>query len=230
MMGDNTGIAKESLRLLIVEDDVSIAVALREGLEIQGFQPAVVHSAGAAHIAVRQSPFDLFLFDVSLPEGAEAGLDLAQEFREADFRQPILFVTAGEALSERVRGLEHGDDYLPKPFELWEIGACLKALARRGDTRPRVVQWNGVTLETDIRTVSREDQRVRLTQKEYELLELFMLNAGRTFTHAEVLEQVWGKGFGSTESLVETYIKNLRAKLGENLLETVREVGYRFSG
>jgi len=129
-----------------------------------------------------------------------------------------------------VRGLEHGDDYLVKPFALPELVARLHALARRGDVRPRSVHWRGLRFDPEVRRVERSGAPVRLTAKEYEVLELFLLNPGRVFRREEILDRVWGAGFETPSNLVDVYVKNLRRKLGDDLLETVRGLGYRFSG
>jgi DNA-binding response OmpR family regulator len=218
------------MRLLIVEDEVSIAQTLAEGLKDKGFAPTVMHSATAAWEALWRAPFDLILLDVMLPEGDEAGFEFAQGVREAGFRQPILFLTARETLPDRVRGLEFGDDYLPKPFALAELIARLKALYRRGEMRPQAVAWRDVELLSETREVRLRGALLRLTAKEYEVLELFLLNPGRVFSRSEVLERVWGAGFDSPSNLIDVYIKNLRAKVSDGVIETVRGLGYRFPG
>lgn len=220
----------KTIRVLVVEDDPSLAQALKESLSAHGFTCLQACSAQEAWDALWANPVDLILLDVGLPEGEDAGFDLAREIREANFRQPILFLTAREALPDRVRGLEHGDDYLPKPFDLPELVARLKALFRRGEIRSQVVRWKDVKLLSDTRQVLRDEELVRLTAKEFEVLELFMLNAGRIFTREEIIERVWGAGFDSPSNLVDVYVRNLRAKVGEGVLETVRGMGYRFPG
>lgn len=218
------------MRLLIVEDEVSIAKALSEGLRASGFRPVVAHSVTAAWDALWAQPFELILLDVMLPEGDEAGFEFAQAARDAGFGQPILFLTAREALPDRVRGLEFGDDYLAKPFALVELVARLKALYRRGDRRPNLVTWRQVELQSETREVRSGGALLRLTAKEYEVLELFMLNPGRIFSRDEVLERVWGAGFDSPSNLIDVYVKNLRAKVASGVVETVRGLGYRFPG
>ncbi len=218
------------MRLLIVEDEVSIAEALYESLGAVGFRPVMVHSAEAAWDALWKRPFDLILLDVMLPEGDEAGFRFAQDAREASFRQPILFLTARETLPDRVRGLEHGDDYLAKPFALAELTARLRALYRRGEMRPKMTSWGEVELLSETREVRSGGALLRLTAKEYEVLELFMLNPGRIFSRDEVLERVWGAGFDSPSNLIDVYVKNLRAKVASGVVETVRGLGYRFPG
>ena len=227
---DEHGGILEQMRLLIVEDEVLIAQTLHEGLAANGFRPVVAHSIEAAWEVLWKQPFDLVLLDVMLPEGDEAGFQLAQEMREADFRQPILFLTAREALPDRIKGLEFGDDYVAKPFALSEVIARLKALYRRGEMRPRIVCWGEVELRSEIREVRRGGTLLRLSGKQYEVLELFMLNPGRVFSRDEVLERVWGAGFDANSNLVDVYVNYLRAKLGAGIVETVRGLGYRFSG
>lgn len=215
------------MRVLIVEDDSAIAATLDDLLSAAGFETVAAGSAAAAWEALWRQPVDLVVLDVMLPEGYEAGFDWAADVRAADFRQPILFLTARDDLPDRVRGLEHGDDYLAKPFAPTEVVARLRALARRGDIRPRLVTSGAVSLEPEYRTVRRAGEVVRLTAKEYEVLELFMLNPGRTYRREEVLDRVWGAGFESPSNLVDVYVLNLRRKLGDDVLTTVRGLGYR---
>ncbi|GIW31876.1 MAG: response regulator [Meiothermus sp.] len=216
------------VRLLIVEDEPSLASTLKESLSVQGFQVTLAASRSEAEALVWEQPFDLILLDVMLPEGPEAGFELAQALRESGFHQPILFLTAREALPDRVRGLEWGDDYLPKPFALAELVARLKALGRRGEIKPQVLQISSqVELALEHRQVRRQGELVRLTAKEYLVLELLALNKGRVFTREEILERIWGPGFEADSNLIDVYVKNLRKRLGEDIIETVRGVGYR---
>jgi DNA-binding response OmpR family regulator len=218
------------VRLLIVEDEPSLAATLEESLRAQDFETYVASDARSAWEVAWARPFDLVLLDIRLPEGDEAGFEWAREFRESGFHQPILFLTAREALPDRVRGLEFGDDYLAKPFALSELVARLKALHRRGEVRARQVAWGDLCLLVEERQVRLRGNAVRLTAKEYEVAELMMLNPGRVFTREEVLERIWGLGYDTPSNLVDVYVKNLRRKLADGLIETVRGVGYRFPG
>lgn len=215
--------------MLLVEDDPSLGQTLLESLAVQGFRLRLVTSAEAAWEALWQDAVDLIVLDVMLPEGEEAGFELARGLREAGFHQPILFLTARESLPDRVQGLEVGDDYLAKPFALAELIARLRALARRGEVRPTVVKAGPLEVALEKREVRYQGQMIRLTSKEYQLLELFVLNPGRIFTREEVLERIWGPGFEFDSNLIDVYVKNLRKKLSENLIETVRGLGYRFA-
>lgn len=219
-----------TVNLLIVEDDPAVAQSLDEALGALGFATRMAGSAQVAWEALWSGPVDVIVLDVMLPEGPDAGFAWASAVRDADFHQPILFLTAREDLEDRLRGLVHGDDYLVKPFAVPELVARVNALARRGDVRPRTVRWRDVRLDVETRRVERADTPVRLTAKELDVLELFLLNPGRVFRREEVLDRVWGAGFETPSNLVDVYVKNLRRKLGDELIETVRGLGYRFPG
>jgi DNA-binding response OmpR family regulator len=215
------------MRVLVVEDDPVLAQTLLEGLQAHSFEVTNARSSHEAWEVLWGNTFDLFVLDVMLPEGAEEGFLLAGQIRDAGFRQPILFLTARETLTDRVRGLGVGDDYLPKPFALAELVARLKALYRRGEVRPGRVQWKDVTILPEEKQMRLQGEPVRLTAKEYEVVELFMLNPGRVFSRDEILERVWGLEYEAQSNLVDVYIKNLRAKLDGDMIETVRGMGYR---
>ncbi|MDZ7801056.1 MAG: response regulator transcription factor [Trueperaceae bacterium] len=218
------------MRLLLVEDEDNLAAVLRDGLRAHGFEPSWAASMDEAWQLAWEAPFDLFVLDVMLPEGPEAGFEFARQIRDSGFRQPILFLTARDAVPDRVAGLEIGDDYLPKPFAFPELVARLKALYRRGEVRPEVVAWRDVTLVPEERQVRRSGVPVKLTKKEYEVLALLMQNPGRVFTRPDLLDRIWGLGFDVNSNLLDVYVSNLRGKLGEEIVETVRGVGYRFPG
>jgi DNA-binding response OmpR family regulator len=218
---------KLDMRLLIVEDEPNLGQALVESLATQGFEPHLASSVTQAEEVIWERPFDLILLDVMLPEGPEAGFELARALRESGFRQPILFLTARESVPDRVRGLEVGEDYLPKPFALAELVARLKALARRGELKPQSIELGDLELVCETREVRYQGQPVRLTAKEYQVLELFALSPGRVFTREEILERVWGPGYESDSNLIDVYVKNLRRKLYDGVIRTVRGLGYR---
>jgi DNA-binding response OmpR family regulator len=215
------------MRVLIVEDDLSLAVTLRETLEAHGFAVLLAHDRATAWETAWRAPFDVAVLDVMLPADDDGGFHLAHDLREAGFRQPVLFLSARDAVPDRVRGLDLGDDYLPKPFSLDELLARLKALLRRGEVRGSVLRWRDVELWPLERLVRRAGAAVKLTNKEFEILTLLMQHPGRVFTRAEVLDRVWGLGFETDSNVLDVYISNLRAKLGDEVAETVRGVGYR---
>lgn len=219
-----------AIKVLLVEDDPGLATTLVEGLDAHGFEVTHAPSATAAWETTWQAPFDVAILDVMLPEGCDAGFELARQMRESEFTQPILFLTARETVPDRVRGLEIGEDYLPKPFALAELAMRVKSLHRRGDVRPRVLRWQDLEWLPEHRQITRDGDLVRLTGKEYEVAELLLGSPGRVFTRADMLERIWGLDFEANSNVVDVYVKNLRAKLGNDVVETVRGVGYRFPG
>jgi DNA-binding response OmpR family regulator len=215
------------MRVLIVEDDVSLAVTLRDSLEAHGIGVLLAHDRPTAWEAAWREPFDVAVLDVMLPDDDDGGFHLARDLREAGFRQPVLFLSARDAVPDRVRGLDLGDDYLPKPFALDELLARLKALYRRGEGRGSKLRWRDVELWPLERLVKRAGIVVKLTNKEFEVLTLLMQHPGRVFTRAEIMDRVWGLGFETDSNVLDVYVSNLRGKLGDEVAETVRGVGYR---
>jgi DNA-binding response OmpR family regulator len=215
------------MRVLLVEDDVALATTLRESLQAQGYGVVLAGDREEAWQLAWREPFDIAVLDVMLPSSEEAGFLLGGDLREAGFRQPILFLSARDAVPDRVRGLGMGDDYLPKPFALDELLARLKALYRRGEGRSTVARWRDVELHVMEQLVKRGGTPVKLTTKEFEVLALLMQNPGRVFTRAEILERIWGLAFESSSNVLDVYVSNLRGKLGDDVVETVRGVGYR---
>jgi DNA-binding response OmpR family regulator len=215
------------MRVLLVEDDVALTTTLRESLQAQGYGVVLAGDREEAWQLAWREPFDIAVLDVMLPSSEEAGFLLGGDLREAGFRQPILFLSARDAVPDRVRGLGMGDDYLPKPFALDELLARLKALYRRGEGRSTVARWRDVELHVMEQLVKRGGAPVKLTTKEFEVLALLMQNPGRVFTRAEILERIWGLAFESSSNVLDVYVSNLRGKLGDEVVETVRGVGYR---
>lgn len=218
------------MQLLIVEDDPAIADSLLEALGEVGFSVRHAGSAEAAWEALWSGPVDVIVLDVMLPEGPDAGFDWARGIRDADFHQPILFLTARDGLADRLQGLLDGDDYLTKPFAVPELVARVNALGRRGELRAPAVRWRDVRFDPKARHVERGGKPVRLTAKEYDVLELFMSNPQRVFRREEILDRIWGAGFETPSNLVDVYVKNLRRKLGDDVVQTERGLGYRFPG
>ncbi|BBL83327.1 DNA-binding response regulator (plasmid) [Thermus thermophilus] len=216
--------------LLLLEDDASLGQVVAEALEHHGFRVLWAREEEEAWDLLMAQPVDVLVLDVRLPGGEEAGFLFARALREAGIQAPILFLTAKDALEDRLAGLEVGEDYLIKPFHFPELVARVRALLRRGEVRPMRVEAGEVVLEVEHRRVLRDGAPVALTAKEYQVLELLLLNRGRLFSKEEILERVWGPGYETESNLVEVYVKNLRKKLGDGLIETVRGLGYRVPG
>jgi DNA-binding response OmpR family regulator len=218
------------MRLLLVEDDPKLASLIIEGLSEEGF--IVEHSGSAKQaesIALLQ-PFDLFILDVMLPEGNNAGFELAKRLREKQNNTPILFLTARSDMMSRLEGFEGGgDDYLAKPFDFRELRARIHALIRRssGKASNLIALPLGYTLHLSAHELSKEDEVISLTPREYTLLECFALNPERAYTRNELIERVWPEESDVDTKVVDVFVSTVRRKLGEDIIETVRGVGYR---
>ena len=226
------------MRILVVDDDRAVRESLRRSLAFNGYQVDLATDGQEALAAVDARRPDAMVLDVMMPR--LDGLSVCRRMREAGDALPILVLTARDAVSDRVAGLDAGaDDYLPKPFALEELLARLRALLRRrtpdeiaaataGTSRPLV--FADLSLDPDTRDVRRGDRAISLTRTEFSLLELLMQNPRRELSRAQILEQVWGYDFATTGNALEVYVGYLRRKTeadGETrLIHTVRGVGY----
>jgi two-component system OmpR family response regulator len=219
------------MRVLVVEDDVKMAAAIRRGLRFEG---VVVDLAGGGEEAIRRvgaTEYDAVLLDVMLPD--IDGFETCRRLRRQGAWVPILMLTARDAVEDRVRGLDTGaDDYLTKPFSLAELLARLRALARRGPVeRPAVLEVGDLRLDPATHEVWRGEHRIELSAREFGLLEVFMRRAGQVLTQLQLLEAAWDLGYEQRSNVVEVYVRYLREKIdrpfGLRSIETVRGVGYR---
>ena len=220
-------------KILIVEDEERILQFLKRGLTFEGYYvETAVNGTQGLEIAEQSDP-DLVILDWMLPE-VEPGLDgleVCRRLRE-DSEVPILMLTAKDAVSDRVRGLDAGaDDYLVKPFALNELLARVRALIRRSKTEtPDVLEFNNLRLDTGTHQAFRGEQAIELTAKEYELLELFLRNPRQVLTRDLIYDRVWGYDFGGESNIIEVYVRYLRQKTEQfgdpRLIHTVRGVGY----
>jgi two-component system, OmpR family, response regulator MprA len=226
------------MRILVVDDDRSVRESLRRSLAFNGYQVELASDGQSALDAVLAQRPDAMVLDVMMPR--LDGLEVCRRMRAAGDELPILVLTARDAVSDRVAGLDAGaDDYLPKPFALEELLARLRALLRRrtpddiaaaaaGQSKP--LEYADLSLDPDTREVRRGDRAISLTRTEFTLLELLLTNPRRVLTRSQILEQVWGYDFPTTGNALEVYIGYLRRKTeagGEpRLIHTVRGVGY----
>ncbi|TLY55776.1 MAG: response regulator transcription factor [Gammaproteobacteria bacterium] len=202
------------MRLLLVEDDVMIGEAIRSGLKREGFVVDWVHDAEAAARVLRTEPFELVLLDLALP-GAD-GLELLRSERERGLALPVLIITARDAVSDRVAGLDAGaDDYLTKPFDLDD-----------GRSAPRI-EHLGVVLDPASHRVTQDGVEVSLSPREFALLQLLLERPGVILSRAQIEERLYGWGEEVESNAVEVHIHGLRRKLGAQFILTVRGVGYR---
>ena len=216
-------------RILIIEDDEAILKFLRRGLAYEGYQVDTAADGQTGLSLARENPPDLVVMDLMLP-GID-GLEVCRRLR-AGWPVPIMILTAKDSVNDRVLGLDMGaDDYMVKPFNLDELLARLRALLRRAQpTRPQVLRFADLFLDTGTRQAYRGERTISLTAKEYDLMELFMRNPRQVLTRDMIFDRVWGYDFGGESNIIEVYIRYLRQKLeaGEEnrLLHTVRGVGY----
>jgi two-component system OmpR family response regulator len=220
------------MRLLIVEDAVKLAAALKRGLEGEGYAVDVLHDGLAARrrLAAGGEPYDLIVLDVMLP-GLD-GFTLCRGLRDRGVTTPVLMLTARDATSDKVTGLDSGaDDYLVKPFAFEELLARLRTLLRRPrQALPPTLAVGDLTLDPATRQVRRGQELLDLSAKEFALLELFMRNAGLVLTRDRILDNVWDEEFDSFSNIVDVYVGRLRRKIGRpgepSRLQAVRGVGY----
>lgn len=222
-----------SPRVLVVDDDRAVRDSLRRALQLEDLEVDVAADGMEALARVQQAPPDLVVLDVMMP-GVD-GLGVVRRLRQDGSDVPVLLLTARDAVADRVAGLDVGaDDYLVKPFALEELLARVRALLRRraptDDDHAEVLRVADVELDTAAMRARRGDRDLELTRTEYELLELFLANAGRVLTRDVLHDRVWGYDAATSSNTLEVYIGYLRRKLeadGEpRLIQTVRGVGY----
>jgi two-component system response regulator MprA len=217
-------------RVLVVDDDPAIRSAVSRALRVD-YEVDEAGDGAEALAQHAQSPADAIVLDLLMPE--VGGLEVCRSLRARGDEVPVLVVTARDAVSDRVEGLDAGaDDYLVKPFAVEELRARLRALLRRTGGGDGTLRFADVTLDPSTREASRGERRLQLTRTEFNLLELFLRNPRQVLTRSQIYERVWGYDFGATSNALWVYIGYLRRKLEENdeprLLQTVRGVGYAF--
>jgi two-component system, OmpR family, response regulator len=220
-----------ALRILVVEDDDKLRGLLRRGLEEQAFAVDVEANGTDGLWRAQEFGYDAVVLDVLLPH--LDGFAVCQQLRAAERWVPVLMLTARDGVEDRVRGLDAGaDDYLQKPFHFAELAARLRALIRRGaQPRPTSLTVGDLVLDPASRDVHRGPEPIRLTAKEFALLEYLMRHPGETVSRARLLEHVWDDDVDGDPHIVSVYVAYLRSKLdrpfGRASLQTVRGAGYR---
>ena len=215
------------MKLLVVEDETPTAAFLRRGLTEEGYAVDVARDGPSADEAVAVNEYDAIVLDVMLP-GTD-GFTLCELWRGKGIRTPILFLTARDDVSDRVRGLDiGGDDYLVKPFAFDELLARIRVILRRGPSErvETTLTFADVTIDTNRRQVMRAGKTVPLSVREYQLFEYLARNAGRVVTRTALWEHVWESHSVPDSNIIDVYVRYLRNKLGRDLIETVRGAGY----
>lgn len=222
------------MRIVVIEDEVKIAQAIKRGLELKGYAVDMVHDADTGLSYAMDSDYDLVVLDRMLP-GSMDGVELCRKVREAGRSVPIIMLTARGTLGDKVEGLNSGaDDYLVKPFSFEELVARVRALLRRPPTHTgTVIHLGDLSVDTATYCVMRGDSEIRLSSKEYALLEYLLHCRGRVVTKDTIINHVWDEDASVLPNTVEVYIGYLRNKIDRAfpdrppLLHTVRGFGYK---
>ncbi|MGZ8158510.1 MAG: response regulator [Methylobacter sp.] len=214
------------MRLLLVEDDEILGDGLVEGLKMEGYAVDWLTNGKLADEALKVNSYELIVLDLNLPD--MEGLDILKALRERKDETPVMVLTAKDTVPDRVLGLDSGaDDFVIKPFELDEVCARLRALARRNEGRsvPNI-EYKGIVLDPASHQVTWNDEKVDLSQKEFEILSFLMSNIGRVISRARLEESLYSWDSDVESNTVEVHIHHLRKKLDPSIIRTVRGVGY----
>lgn len=226
----NTISARDIMRILIVEDDSTLAQFLRKGLQEERYIIDLAVDGQEGLLRARETPYDLIILDIRLPK--LDGLQLCRKLRAEEITIPILLLTARQSADDKVEGLDTGaDDYLTKPFAYPELLARIRALLRRSSPpQPTRLKIADLELDPVSHKVWRASKEITLTHKEYALLEYLMRNVNRALTRTAIIAHVWDVNYDSMTNIVDVQIRALRAKIDRDcspaLLQTVRGVGY----
>jgi two-component system copper resistance phosphate regulon response regulator CusR len=221
-----------SVRILVIEDDLSIADFLTRGLREEGYTVAHAADGEEGRRRLETDSWDMVLLDCWLPK--TDGLTVLRQFRQQGGTSPVLVLTARDAVADRVRGLDSGaDDYLCKPFAFAELLARIRSLSRRQDRRgSTLLSFEDVSVDLASQRVERNGKRIDLTVKEQSLLIYLLRNVGKVLSRTSIYEHVWNEQYDGTSNTLEVHIMELRRKLelyGPRLIFTVRGRGYTLS-
>jgi len=218
------------MKILVVEDHAQLAGFIRRALTEQAYTVLVATSCEMAADLLADEKFDLVILDIGLPDGS--GLGLLKAWREAGFNEPVLILSARDAVDDRVAGLDVGADvYLAKPFQVNEFLANVRALLRRqAIARKTILTHRGLTLDLVARTAMLNGSALELTAREFALLEIFLQNAGRILTRTFISEKIWQSHEDVDTNLLDVYMSRLRNRIetpDDKYFRTVRGVGYQ---
>ena len=218
------------MRILVVEDEKKVASFIKKGLEEEGYAVDVAADGEEGLVLALTRVHDLIILDIRLPK--MDGLHVLQALRHDSVPAPVLLLTVRATIEDKVLGLDAGaDDYLTKPFAFQELVARVRALLRRrSEGEPTVLRIGDLRLDPARRTVTRRDEKIDLTPREFTLLDYFMRNPGRVLTRTMIAEHVWDYSFDTSTNVIDVYVNYLRKKVDAGrepkLLHTIRGVGY----
>ncbi len=221
------------MKILVVEDEERVAHFIQKGLKEEGHAVDVAHDGEDGEFLAEVNDYDLIILDLMLPK--KNGITVCRELRARGVNTPVLMLTARDAVEDKVRGLDAGaDDYLVKPFDFAELLARVRALLRRqSESKSPVLKVADLELDPISRRVTRAGKPIRLTTKEYALLEYLMRNAGKVLSRTLIGEHVWDMNFDPESNVIDVYISHLRRKIDKGfeppLLHTIRGQGYLLS-
>ena len=215
------------MRVLVVEDEPKMAALLRRGLAEEGMRPDLATTGEQALARAGDGGYDVIVLDVMLP--GRDGLDVCRRLRALDVWTPVLMLTARDGVDHTLQGLEAGaDDYLVKPFAFAELLGRIRALTRRSSVRrPASTTVGDLTLEPAGRLVVRDGVEIRLSPREFMVLEALARHPGQVLSRRQLLQHGWSYDYDGRSNVVDVYVRYLRAKLGADTIETVRGSGYR---
>ncbi len=219
------------MRILIIEDNQKLAGYIKKALEQKSYSVDCIYDGETGERRAIFGEYDLMILDIMLPK--RDGITVCKNLREKNINLPIIMLTAKSQLDDRVEGLDSGaDDYLVKPFELEELLARIRALLRRPkEKETEILGSQDITIDNATHTVKKAGEDLKLTLKEYTVLEYLIKNKGRVVNREQILDHCWDFAFDSFSNIVDVYIKQLRKKLNDTngkYIKTIREVGYQF--
>lgn len=220
------------MNILLAEDDADVTGFLTKGLIEEGYSVTAFSDGKSALSKSKEKHFDLFILDIMMPE--IDGISLCSALRANGIMSPVIILTARNSVQDKVDGLEAGaDDYLVKPFDFNELLARIKALLRRSrNYSATILTYADLTLDPVSRTAERNRKKIKLSLKEFTLLEFFMNNRERLVTEEEIIRNVWSSNVDPLTNIVNVYVHHLRSKIDKNhtvkLLHTIRGTGYIF--
>lgn len=221
------------MRIIVVEDNEKLAGYIKKALEQESFSVDCVYDGKTGENRIAYGEYDLVILDIMLPK--KDGIAVCKELRKQNINTPIIMLTARGELNDKIEGLDAGaDDYILKPFELKELFARIRALLRRPNIKTaEILTAQDISIDNSKHAILKGDEEIKVTLKEYALLEYLITNKNKILTRDQILDHCWDFSYDSFSNIVDVYVKQLRKKLhdsDEQYIKTVRGIGYQFQG